>query len=199
MTLKTPLESLSLRDKTWMNEVSRKLNAAPEVLDKAATPTTVSNTTTETTIVSHTIPAGTLGLSNIIRIEIGGSCVNNSGGTPNLTLKFKYGSTVVYGDAANSIPSNSRTRGIRIFFDLVNNGSSESSQVGTGLIVLGSVSSADTGYGNINGTGVQGHDVVGGTASEDSTTDLDLEVTAQWSTAASTITLTKQWHTITKY
>ena len=56
---------------------------------------TVTNTTTETSIFSFSIPANTLGPNRLLRVNIGGTYLNNSGGIRTLTIRLKYGATTV--------------------------------------------------------------------------------------------------------
>jgi hypothetical protein len=68
------------------------------------------NTTSEINIVTVTIPANTLAVGDIIKIEISGSILNNTAGAINLTQRAKVGATTIVN------PVSSFTNGSTIYY-----------------------------------------------------------------------------------
>lgn len=164
-------------------------------LDKSVTDVTVENTTTETAIFSYTIPADTLGTTNMIRVAMAGRAINNSGANRSLTLRVKLGSTTIYDDVRTAITTNSREMGFRLELELKNNGST-SSQILTGQGLLGAQGTTTNGYGDWGSDEIYSNATLGGTSSEDTTADKDLVVTVQWDGASANASITKSWHIV---
>lgn len=82
----------------------------PMVLNRDVAVATVSNTTTETTVYSFTVPANTLLTNRKLRLEMDGVYVNNSGANRNLTFAITLDSTTVGSFNVNTIPANASDR-----------------------------------------------------------------------------------------
>ena len=68
----------------------------PYVLYKSTTTVSISNSNSETTIFSVTVPANMLGKHNMVRVTILGGIVKNASGVSGIhTWRLKYGSTTV--------------------------------------------------------------------------------------------------------
>lgn len=68
----------------------------PYVLYKSTTTVSISNSNSETTIFSVTVPANMLGTHNMVRVTILGGIVKNAAGVSGIhTWRLKYGSTTV--------------------------------------------------------------------------------------------------------
>jgi hypothetical protein len=72
------------------------------VLAQTAQPLSITNTTTPTDLVNYSIPAGTLTTNRSIRVRMGGTYVNNSGGARIFTLALTLDGTTLYQDGSNS-------------------------------------------------------------------------------------------------
>ncbi len=135
------------------------------LLDISVAEVTVSNTTTETSIYSFSIPANTLGVDNALDLFLEGTIQNTSGGGGNIRVRVKYGGTTIFDD--NPSVSNGTNElyviNARIFAD-----GAENAQKGALYASRG----ADTNMGDDRGT-----------AAVDSTTIQTLEVTVEWSAA----------------
>src|SRR3972149_6051226 len=68
-------------------------SSALPVLDAVMAETTVSNTITETNLLSYSLAGGVLGTNSLLRIQTHLSYLNNTGGASSLTLRLKYGGT----------------------------------------------------------------------------------------------------------
>lgn len=80
------------------------LDAAPgvvRVLARAVAQADVTNTVTETTVFTYTVPAGLLGTSGALRLTLIGDYYNNTGTGPASTIRVKYGSTTIYSQSDN--------------------------------------------------------------------------------------------------
>lgn len=156
--------------------VAKLSDIGTTVLDSAVASTTVGNTTDETTLYTFSIPANTLGTANALRLTLIGTILQNAAKT--LTLRLKYDDTViatavvVSSDSATTFP-------LKINAYLVAQGATNSQ--------WGCVDAIFPMYGSAQGT-----------AAEDSTGTLNLLVTAQWSGAHASATLTSKYAILEK-
>jgi len=142
-------------------------------LDKVTANTTVANTAPETNLYSFSVPGGTLGTNNVLRLTIQITDLDLLNGSA-LTVRFKYGGTTIgsidFSNQSGSAINNSK--GL-ITFVLAGDGATNT-QLGT---ALSHISNWGTGIGQ-------------GTASVDSTAAQTLAVTADWDAASSTRSIT---------
>lgn len=132
--------------------------------------TTVQGTTSETTIYSATINANQMGASGMLEITLGGDLKNNSGLTPTLTLRVKFGGTTVCTLKVSNITSFTATGGYVIQAWIANDGNTNAQRA---FALLNA---------SKNGTW-DGTSADYGTAAIDTTSNQTLLITAQWSTA----------------
>lgn len=71
------------------------INALKKIGAKSTT-TDLNNTTTETSVFSVTVPAGTLGTSNALHFSLVGQFENDSTATRTTTMRVKYGGTTIF-------------------------------------------------------------------------------------------------------
>lgn len=69
--------------------------ALKKIAAKSAT-TDLNNTTTETSVLSVTVPGGTLSTSNALYFALVGSFENDTGATRTTTMRVKYGGTTIF-------------------------------------------------------------------------------------------------------
>jgi hypothetical protein len=168
---------------------SKKLNIATSSVS-------VSASTTETTLFSTTIAGGTLGTNNAVKIEVFlGAISLDTAAT--LLLRLKYGATTIVDKTINPGGGSAGAIDISrmvITGYLVANGATNA-QKGALLFAGGDGTAEDDASANTNG-----EKVIGGsnaTATEDSTTDKTLSLTAQYSTANANNALTAEFSLIT--
>ena len=153
--------------------VPRKLNTNFDTV-------TVGNTTTETSMFSHPIPANALGINRSIRSRISGTYRNSSAGSANLQINLKYGaSSVAIGDftnAVNNVTPFPCTLDVYLYAD-----DATGAQKGDFTFVYGT--NVVNGQFQITGYG---------TASEDSAGALTMDVTAKHSIANAGLILVKE-------
>lgn len=151
--------------------------AKVRVLCTTTTNVSVTNTTTETTLLTCSIPANALGTANTMLVVMLGEIVNNATVTNAVTFRLKYGVTTVTSIDANiNITGLNGTRPIAMHFYLAGDGTT-SAQRGH--------------YGSIVKAGAQIENIHGqGSGSEDSTVVKDLVVTFQWDVANAGLTYT---------
>jgi hypothetical protein len=87
------------------------------VLDTVSSTTTVVNSTTETTVGSVTIPAGTITADTLFRLVVGGRVYNNSG-SMNLTFRLKHGSTELVKNQTMTATASGSPRWWKAEFDI---------------------------------------------------------------------------------
>jgi hypothetical protein len=146
------------------------------------TTVTVSGTAAETAIFTITIPGGTLGTQNGVRVTIYGTYVKNAAGS--MEIRAKYGATTVCDSGAGTIaPGASATA--EQFILLVNlfGGGTTGTQKGS-MQMGASLESGNVGLVTTN------FDY--GTATEDSTVDKTFTVTVQWSSNSGSLSFVKE-------
>lgn len=161
------------------------------VLDKSTTEQDVSNTTTETSVYSFSVPGGTLGTTGTLRLTVSG-LMHTDSSTDTLTLKVKYGG-IIFAQWSQSLTAT--TNGAFLFVTHINANGSTGSQRATSVmqrVAAGTTQSlAVLSNGMVVDTGYRDDGAVDSTASQ------TLTVTAQWSSALSTDHL-KRWAAITE-
>lgn len=147
--------------------VAQAITAQTEfsVLDRDSTTVSVNTTTVETTVYSFSVPADTLGTDKFIILKMAGTFQNNSGGSRLTTIRFKYGSTT-FTAPARTTAGPASAEGFEGSFYITADGATN---VQRGWMNL-SIENDTTGHVGWIG---------GGTAAEDSTGALTLEVTVQ--------------------
>lgn len=148
-------------------------NRAPHFHD--LTETLISNTTTETTIYTYTIPGGTLSTGNAIKLMIPYKLTNTVGAVT-FTTKLYYGATTIATAVTPSIASTNNGSGHVYVYLLAN--ASASAQIGT--LIVNEQGSTDDYEASTRGT-----------ATENSATDLVLAVKVTLSTASANFTFRK--------
>ena len=163
---------------------------ATKLVTTVLTPVTVSNTTTETDLVSVSIPANTLGTTGAINAYVYISAAAwTTGDGATLTLRLKYGATTI---ASAVITKNTSGRALSglggaIQLNLIANAST-SAQIGSIDCRLIQTRAFDTDPSPARYAIMGGHDQ--GTAAEDSTGALTMALSAQWSAADAGYTIT---------
>ena len=117
------------------------------VLDK----TTTNNVITvagPTNTFSYTVPGGTLGTNNTLRLKLAGRYVNASGTNRTVTVTISYGGTTLWSDTSTSLANGSDV-GWYMELMLIANNSITAQQL-TGKIDIGSAGATTTGLsGNL--------------------------------------------------
>ena len=85
-------------------------NYSNQLIPLTTTFANCENTTSEIDIVTVTIPANSLAVGDIIKVEISGSILNNTAGAINLTQRLKVAGTTIVN------PTNSFTNGSTIYY-----------------------------------------------------------------------------------
>ena len=151
-------------------------------IDRDVSITNVSNTTTETTVYSFSVPANTLETNRALRLTMAADYLNNSAGSDTFTIRVKYGATTIF-QSAQSLTQDANRRGLTLDVMLsAANGTGQ--QVARGVFVIGPV---NTFAGNTQGNVGSIDEAIHASIAEDSTGALTLEVTFEHATAAATI------------
>lgn len=156
------------------------------VLNRANSPSSISNTTTETAIYSFTVPGGIINSLKALRLTLFGNYSNNSGSTRTVRVRVKYAGTIWYDDTTAAIASSADAYPFFFQILLAGTGGATNNRIG-GCLAIGAVG-ATTGRGDLATdeivciTPISGNVVTGDTSANQT-----LEVTIQHSFAASTI------------
>ena len=153
--------------------------------------TAISNTTSESTVASLVLPAGTVSAGDVVEFECVGELLNNSAGSINHTFRFALGSTTVFATPAigmsNAATSRIVTCRVRVQF------ASASSQRVQGHITT--TGTASTGWVQlISSGGWLGY----GTASEASSSNLTFALTSQAASASASNSIQVHGATLTR-
>jgi len=157
----------------------------------------IASSSAEETLYTYTLGGGTLGANGAVQLFLNCDHLNNSGANRSLTLRVKYGATTMHDSNTGSVfPVLASRRPVWLVLVL----SAESATGTQNLIGLwahhNTASAPTSGTGSIGGTPIFG--VFGGSASEDSTLNKALTVTAQHSFSSSSLVLRRQYAALTK-
>lgn len=157
-------------------------------LTKSASDVTVTNTVVETTLITYSVPANTLGTSKAIKVEAPITDLDVINDT-NLTIRLKYGgttlATAVIGNQDTAAASSSFTDWSgKIEAFLFGTGATNTQEGSISIFASGSLTVPNIGYETSL------FDVAVGTAAENSTGALNLVITAQWSTTSASDSIT---------
>jgi hypothetical protein len=148
------------------------------------TPTVgVSNSTTETTVLSYTMPGGTMGATGLLRITIQGSVVNTTGSAQNFSLNTKLGGSTVTGGTVSV--ANNQTYEFRAVV-LIQNQNSASSQKLSGLVTYQHTGAATSWLNDAN----QRTYMSGGTLTINTASDAAVVITGQLGAASASLSFT---------
>lgn len=136
------------------------------VLDETPLDVSVGNTTVETTLYKKPIPGGSLGTSDKVRLDLLSKVRRGENSASTLTLRFKYGETIVVAVRNIAPTSEDFISDLLIHFELVGKGSTNF-QLG---YARSGLQQSECSFGAKSGI-----------ATEDSNTERLLIVTAQWS------------------
>lgn len=148
------------------------------VLSKSYTTTTVSNTTTETTLFTYTVPGGTLGSTKAIRVRgFFAMSFNGTGAGNNLTLRIKLAGTTLDTNTITPTVAMGATGTDVGQFEVILFATGATNTQEWAYNFLQTDASAGT-VGNVFNARKKG------TSSGDSTSNMDLVITAQYAAAS---------------
>jgi hypothetical protein len=175
---------------TWGDAPMRVLNQTGTILD-------IVSTAAETTLYTFDVPANTIGANGSLVLELAGDWQVNSG-TPDLTLRIKYGGTTFHSAARTSIPTTA-ARGVWHLRCILQNLNSTGAQHLHGDFAMSDRSGAATGIGQHDTNDLFTSEI--GSAATDPTVDSTilqtLLVTAQWSASAADRSIRRKSGTLT--
>lgn len=173
----------------WVSQIP-----AVSIFDKSTTTVSVTNTTTETTLYSVTVPANTLGTNHLLRVSIGGTYLNNTGLNHSIRLKIKYGAMTLYDDTTDSLGVDANNRGWRLELILAANAATNAQKL-LGRFAIGDLGAATAGTGDI-GKVLADQDAMGGplygTSAIDSTAAQTLAVRVIHAAASTSLTISRE-------
>lgn len=160
------------------------------ILDRDLSQVEIVDDSDETAIYSHSIPAGALGAIGGVRLTLSGDYLNNSGSSRNMVIKVKLGSTTVLTSTSFSAAPTANRREWQLDILLLN--SAVSAQKVTASFLM---SDEDASNFHIHNSVATAGDMAGvglGSASEDTSGALTLEITMKHSTAHANLSLRKE-------
>lgn len=152
------------------------------VLDRDQTATTVSNTTTETSVYSYSVPGGTLSTNRKLRLTILGRFLNNTGAGANVDWRAKAGGATLCTIDPASPGASASQKAVKLVFE-IENVAATNVQRATLHGVIGTAGPTDTS----GGPGGGGSMIATNTGAVDTTAAWTLEVTAQMSAASANL------------
>jgi hypothetical protein len=167
--------------------------ATVAIHDREAATTDVANTTTETTIFTHSVPANELGSDRALECILFGDYLNNNATGTSLTWRIKFGGTTIYQDAVSASAISATRRPWWLQFVLAANNATNAQTLG-GLFYLGTAGGATTGLGDIDTDEIESAAPIANSGiAIDSTAARTLEVTVAWSAASANASLRRFW------
>lgn len=123
------------------------LNDRVKIYDRATTEIDVNTTVTETTVYTKSIGAGHMSTDRMLRLTLLGDYLNNNAAA-NITLRVKLGATTLMDDITAVINTSATRRPFNLQVEIANLASA-SVQFATLLFVVGPLSGATTGIGDL--------------------------------------------------
>jgi hypothetical protein len=146
-------------------------------LDKVTANTSVTNTAPETTLYSFSTAGGTFSTNNVLRLTIQITDLDIVDGY-NCVLRFKYGATTLGSITVSNSSAGAITNAKALITFVIAADGATNAQLGTAQLY---VSNSSLGIGS---------GLIQGTAAVDSTVAQTLSVTADWSVASTTNSIT---------
>ena len=88
------------------------IRAEGQIFDRDLAEAEVTNTITETTVYSVSVPGGTLGIDRMLRVSLIGLYSNNDGAARDVTIKAKYGGTTIFDSGLVNLANNVDNRAV---------------------------------------------------------------------------------------
>lgn len=174
----------------------------PAVVHHSVTQQDVFNSSTETDILSQTIPAAAMGPAGTLTALLQGDYLNNTGGGQTLQVKVKFGQAVslstLWDDTTASFTSSAVRHPWYLSFTL-HNVNSGVAQSGGGLFVIGAATGATTGLGDISSDEIEATSPMtfGAGAEDTDTNEMTLAVSITHSTASPNLSMRKNISLVT--
>lgn len=155
------------------------------IIDKSVI--TVSSTANaETSFITSTIPGGTLGTTNLLRIRASGVFNNAAGVNRTWTLRVKYGGTTLYADVSPN-QATATNAGWNLDLILASN-NSVTAQTLNGMVHIGGTGAVTTGLtGDLGSDEITSVSVITGSSAVNSAVNQTLDITWQPSGTGTTI------------
>jgi hypothetical protein len=172
------------KDSGTPNNISAYISGVRIPIDRDTTRTTVvSNSNTEATLYSYTVPANLLGTDRILKMTVLGAYINNTGSNQTLRVRYKFGGAEMWNDVTANAASNANERGFRFEFWIANQGTTNS-QTGGGTAFIGGTGAASAGSGDLGSYVTLGdaHITFTSDPSINTTSPTTMEITVQMST-----------------
>lgn len=148
-------------------------------LDRSTSTVTVANTTTETSLYSYVVPAGTMANDSILRLNVKADLTKNVA-NESIIINVKFGGTTLFDvGAAFGAATDANPFLYLIRVEIANLGAANSQY-----------SSAD--FMRTRYTTTAEYEKARATSSIDTSVEQTLEITAQWSTASASLSLSKR-------
>lgn len=161
------------------------MSPSSPAFNKVTSTTTVSNTVTETTIYTYSIPANTFAPFKALRLTLFGILLNNTGADRGVTFRVKSGATTLATFLYSTVTSNAISTGAdRACWTITETifGLGTSSQVSTGECILTSTTNSTGGAASF-GAGYHQYSCHNGLTYNSGNSNT-LTVTAELSTAS---------------
>lgn len=139
----------------------------------------VNNTSTDTNLVSTTIPGGTLGTSNAIRVKFYISALSSSANN-NLNIFLKYGGTSGTIATFNTVVNSSKTGWVEAFLIATGSTSAQGADTFTEIVATSGLAILYYGPTGTGGTSIP--------YAKDSTVSQTLVISAQWNSTNGQVT-----------
>jgi len=159
------------------------LDARPYVLARPLN-VVVANTTSESDLVSVTVPGGALGTTRTLRAVLNCDYLNNSGSDRTFTLRIKLGSTTLYDAITIALPAAATRRAVRAVIEISNIASAAVQAIG-GFVIISNTTAPTAGIGQLTTDEIPAQTPIGNASggAEDTSTNKTFAVTVQHSAA----------------
>lgn len=165
--------------------------SVPVILDREAIDLSVVNTTVETVVFSHSVPANAMGTDRVLNFRLIADDENQSAVSNTSTIRVKFGGTTVWQD--DRVSGASTDTGAWDLNLYIANQGATNDQTGGGLIARQKVVAPTIGIsGNVEATSFNAGPIVHAASAIDTTLAQIFEVTVQHSVADAAIRFTRK-------
>lgn len=148
------------------------------VIAKSVVTSTLTNTSGN--ILSYTVPGGTLGTTNLLRIRASGTWARTSGSARSVTVTISYGGTTLWADStANQSGNTDCAWDLNVILSANN---SATAQMLNGLISIGGTGATTTGTaGDLSAATIAAVAIINGTSAVNSNNNQTLTISVSFS------------------
>lgn len=161
------------------------------LVDRETSDQAVVNTVTETTVLTYTVPANSLGTTGILRGTLVADFLNDTGSNQTFRLRLKLGATTLYDGTTVALATSTTRRPVSLQFWLANQGATND-QTGGAVFAYGRATASTVGLGDFSNAATGDGPLVFADGAVDTTSAQAIAVTIELSAASASLEFRKR-------